>query len=102
MSRAERRRIVADIISRHIISSVAQQVGADVRCWARPDQGELIVEEPETGLKVTHRDIRFCCPEHCWADIEHDAAAQILDQFRYMLIKVIKLTDPPDGPTDTD
>lgn len=94
MSRAQRRRDVADLITQRIVSLIHDE-GANARAYALPNKGMIIVENPETGHRVVHEDIRFCCPQHCWYDIEQDAVTQILDQFGYMVVKIIKLNLPP-------
>lgn len=98
MNRAERRRKVADVITRHIVSSVYEDTGAMIQAYALPEKKTVVVQDPETGHKVVHENIRFCCPGHCWSDLERDAVAQILDQFGYMIVKVIKLNLPPKDP----
>lgn len=98
MNRTERRRKVADAITRHIVSTVYEDTGNHVQAYALPDKRKIVVRDPKSGQEVVHEDIRFCCPEHCWHDLEQDAVSQIIDHFGYMLIKVIKLNLPPRDP----
>lgn len=96
MNRAERRRAVADLITQHIVQSVYEVDGMVVQAYAFPDKGVVVVKDPSTSYKVEHHNVRFCCPGHCWHDIEQDALTQILDTFGYAILKVLKIEDPPE------
>lgn len=94
MSREARRRRVADLITRTLVEVIHEEVNVNPRVYAHPNKGKIWIEAE--GERFEYEDVRFCCPGHCWSDIEREAATQMLDLIGYQLIKIIKLYDHPE------